>query len=46
MIVEEFEAKISSFYGANIRVVTIAMEALLCSHERELENVVICLEPV
>ena len=43
-IVKEFEDKLSSYYGTNVVLVTIAMDTWLCSNMKELDSVVLCLE--
>ena len=44
-MVREFEKKISEFYNTEIKLITIAMDAWLCSNDREVDNVIFCLEP-
>ena len=46
MITKEFEKKLSQFYGMEIYISTIAMDTWLCSNMKEIDNVVICLEPI
>ena len=45
IMVREFEKKISEFYNTEIKLTTIAMDAWLCSNDREVDNVIFCLEP-
>ena len=43
-ILREFEYKISEFYGTQLMLATLAMDAWLCANVREIDNVVLCLE--
>ena len=45
-MLDELEEKLSFFYGAKIKVTTLAMDTWFCSNMKEIDNVVICLEPV
>lgn len=45
LLVQEFEMKISEFYGTEMELVAIAMDSWLCPGFRELDNVVLFLEP-
>ena len=45
ILVKEFERKISAFYKTDMELVAIAMDAWLCPEFRELDNVVLFLEP-
>jgi len=45
LVLNEFEEKLSFFYGAKIKVTTLAMDTWLCSNIKEIDNVVILLEP-
>ena len=46
IITKEFEAKLSQFYGMDIYLSTLAMDTWLCSNLKEVDNVVMCFEPV
>ena len=43
-VVREFEEKLSAFYGTKVTLTTIAMDVWLCSNDREIDNVILCLE--
>ena len=43
-VVKEFEEKLSSYYGTTIILTTVAMDVWLCSNDREIDNVILCLE--
>lgn len=44
-LIQEFEEKISAFYKSEMELVAIAMDCWLCPEFRELDNVVLFLEP-
>ena len=44
-VLYELEEKLSRFYGTAIKVTTLLMDAWLCESMREVDNVVICLDP-
>ena len=45
ILIDEFERKISDFYRTDMELVAIAMDSWLCPEIRELDNVVLFLEP-
>ena len=45
VLIEEFERKISAFYKTDMELVALAMDCWLCPGFRELDSVVIFLEP-
>ena len=45
ILIQEFERKISDFYKTKMELVTIFMDCWLCPNFRELDNVVLFLEP-
>lgn len=45
-VLYELEKKLSEFYETEIRVETLVMDTWLCCKMKEVDNVVICLEPV
>ena len=42
---KEFERKLSHFYGDDLTLVTLIMDVWICPNEREIDNVVLMLEP-
>ena len=42
---KEFERKLSQFYGIELTLVTLIMDVWICPNEREIDNVVLMLEP-
>ena len=44
-LVQEFERKISAYYKTKMELVAIAMDCWLCPEYRELDSVVLFLEP-
>ena len=45
LVLNEFERKLSEFYGFKMMVSTLAMDVWLCTNNREADNVLLCLEP-
>ena len=45
MVLNELEEKLSYFYDARIKVTTLAMDTWFCSNMKEIDNIVMCLEP-
>ncbi len=45
ILIEEFERKLSAFYGTEMELVALTMDTWLCPGFREIDNVILFLEP-
>ena len=45
ILIREFERKISAYYGTEMELVALTMDTWLCPGFREIDNVILFLEP-